>query len=254
MKKFIEKMVRLFSRYKPQQNNMETEISIPVADTYPGTSLPPANGQKPSTYGLFWKEHDGGLEWYTWMYNGRIDQHQCFQQWFDYINNSEPVLSVLELGCGFAVGYADFFEDIRYVGTDLAETAITWCKKNRHNEKHDYVAIDFITEKFDEKFDLVFSQGTIDNTYDINGFIKAAIAASRRWIFITAYRGFFPGLQEHRYSWNGQHGCYYNDISPHQVYKLLEAEGCSDITIVPSHTGRQDIPFETLIVARVKHE
>ncbi len=253
MKKFVQRLARAFSRYIFKQK-MEIEPAELSAEFCSGASLPTAVGIKPSTYGAFWKEHDGGLEWYTWMYNSRIDQHECLQQWFRYVNNSEPVRSVLDFGCGFAVGYADFFKDIRYVGADLAETAIAWCKKNRLNEKHDYVAIDFMTEKFDEKFDLVFSQGTIDNTYDIDGFIKAAIAASQRWIFITAYRGFFPDLQEHRYSWNDQHGCYYNDISPYQVYELLKAEGCSDITIAPSHTGRPDIPFETLIIARVKHE
>jgi SAM-dependent methyltransferase len=225
-----------------------------ATETSPEMSLPAAIGQKPSTYGAFWKEHDGGLDWYTWMYNSRIDQHQCFQQWFQYVNHLEPVQSVLEFGCGFAVGYADFFKDIHYIGTDIAETAITWCKKNRQNKKHHYYAVDFITEKFEEKFDVVFSQGTIDNTYDINGFIKSAMTASRRWIYVTAYRGFFPDLQEHRYSWNEKQGCYYNDISPSQVYTLLKAEGCLDIAVVPSHTGRQDIPFETLIIARVVHE
>jgi hypothetical protein len=252
MRTFLLKLVQAFSVHKSQQK-LETLNPNSVAET-PDASLPVSLGEKPPTYGVFWKEHDGGLEWYTWMYNSRIDQHQCFQEWFHYANSLESIRSVLECGCGFAVGYADFFKDIRYVGMDLAETAIAWCKKNRLNAKHDYVARDSIAENFDEKFDLVFSQGTIDNTYDINGFIKSAIAASRRWIFITAYRGFFPDLLEHRYSWNDQHGCFYNDISPYQVYKLLKAEGCSDINIVPSHTGRQDIPFETLIIARVKHE
>ena len=204
----------------------------------------------PSDYGSFWKSHDGGLEWYTWMYDGRLDQHQLFEQWFQVVNYIDPIHSVLEFGCGLAVGYADFFKDIRYVGTDIAEQLISWCQTNRQYPNHDYVTCDFIQHRFEEKFDIVFSQGTIDNVYDMDAFLHAAVASSRRWIYITAYRGFFPELSDHIYTWSEKHGCNYNDISPKQAYQTLVDCGCQDIMILPSFTGRENISFETLIIAR----
>ena len=142
-------------------------------------------------------------------------------------------------------------DDREYVGIDIAEQCVAWCRANRPRPRHEYWAGDFIQTKWPRRFDLVFSQGTIDTTYDMDAFLRSAAAASQRWLYITAYRGFFPGLTEHRYSWSPEHGCFYNDLSPLQAYRTLQQAGCRDIAIVPSHTGRADIPFETLIVARV---
>jgi SAM-dependent methyltransferase len=205
----------------------------------------------PPRFGAFWKEHDGGLDWYTSMFEGRIDQHLVFQRWFDFVNRFEPISSVLELGCGLGVGYADFFKDFRYVGVDLADQLIDWCRENRRNPKHEYWKCDFITEQFEERFDLVFSQGTIDNTYDMDAFLRATVGASKNWIYITAYRGFFSELSEHEYEWCEDQGVYYNNISPHKVYQTLKQCGCRNIMILPSYTGREELPFETVIVARV---
>lgn len=241
-----------------KQRFNHTREAFPASINNPANSfiaskdkLPVPIGEKPPSYGAFWKENTGGLEWYTWMYNSRLDQHLAFQSWFNFISRLEPVTSVLELGCGLAVGYAEFFEDIHYVGTDISEKEIAWCKNNRTNPKHEYIACDFIKNDFRKVFDVVFSQGTIDNTYDMDGFIEAAVAASKRWIYLTAYRGFFPHLTEHQYSWNEDHGCYYNDISPIKAYQVLQSCGCTDIAVIPSYTGRENVKCETLLIARV---
>ena len=106
--------------------------------------------------------------------------------------------SVLEIGCGLAVGYAYFFKDLRYAGDDVTTQLIEWCRANRENSRHQYIANDFIADPPREKFDLVFSQGTIDNTYDMDAFLGAMVAATRRWIYVTAYRGIFSELTKHR--------------------------------------------------------
>jgi SAM-dependent methyltransferase len=206
---------------------------------------------RPDEYGRVWKRHQGGLDWYTWMYQGRAEQHRCLQQWFAATTRREPIASVLEMGCGLGVGYADFFAQLRYVGADLSGKEIEWCRENRRNPRHEYVACDFIEAPFPERFDLVFSQGTIDNTYDMDAFLRAAVAASTRWVYVTAYRGFFPDLDEHVYRWNEGDGCYYNDLSAGRATATLRESGCREVAVVPSFTGRAEIPFETLILGRV---
>ena len=206
--------------------------------------------QRPEAYASFWKQHDGGLPWYTWMYDSRRDQHEAFERWLDAVERIGAVRSVVEFGCGMAVGYADLFADREYVGIDIAEQCVHWCKSQRHNPRHDYWAGDFIRSDWPRRFDLVLSQGTIDNTYDMDAFLKSAAAASSGWIYITAYRGFFPRLLDHQYEWSPDHGCYYNNLSPARAYATLRASGCTDVAILPSRTGRTEIPFETLIVAR----
>ena len=77
---------------------------------------------------------------------------------------------------------------------------------------------------------------------------------SKKWIYLTCYRGWFPELEEHKYYWNEEHGCYYNDISPRQLRHTLKSIGCKDIIICPLEMERKDIPYETLIIARVPDE
>jgi hypothetical protein len=184
------------------------------------------------------------------MYEGRIRSHEAFREWFRFVDALDPIRSVLEFGCGMAVGYADFFHDRRYVGADLVEASIDWCRAQRRNPRHEYRCCDFISAPPTGEFDLVFSQGTIDNTYDMDAFLAAGLQRTRRWLYVTAYRGFFPTLPEHVYTWHEEHGCYYNDISPVRAYGTLKGLGCIDVSVLPFYTGRDDIPVETLIVAK----
>jgi len=214
----------------------------------------PGDSAPLSEYGAVWKDHPGGLEWYEEIYRGREDQHRVFQEWAKALQYSEKITSVCEFGCGLGVGYADFFRTVRYMGLDISEKNISWCREHRANPLHEYLTCDFITDPPGEKFDLVFSQATIDNTYDMDAFLQSAANTAGGWLFITAYRGYFPELSEHRYTYSDEHKCYYNDIAPAQARLTLEACGCTDIAILPSFTGRADIPFETLVLARTGRE
>ena len=200
-------------------------------------------------FGRFWKTHEGSNEWYTWMYNYRILQHLAFQKWFQYIRRVEDVATVADFGCGTGVGYPEFFKDYRFVGIDLAPNVIDWCKRHNSNPAHEYRSLEFIKDPPNKEFDLVFSHGTIDNVYDMNEFLVSATRSARKWIYVTAYRGFFPCLTRHRYDFNADERVYYNDISPSEAYCTLRDAGCRDIAVYPSATGREDIPFETVIVA-----
>ncbi len=207
---------------------------------------------RPGGFGDWWRAHDGGLEWYTWMYESRIEVHRAVFEWVRAKDCLEdPIDSIADFGCGLGVGYADEFASKRYIGVDLSEKNIRWCRENRKNERHEYHCLDFIAEPLDQPVDLVISGGTIDNSYDIDAFLTAMVRASRKWICATLYRGWFPDLVEHRYQWSEEHKCFYNDASPRRIRQTLTDLGCREINIYPILTGRSDIPFETWVSARV---
>jgi SAM-dependent methyltransferase len=207
---------------------------------------------RPPNYGEWWRRNKGGLDWYTWMFNGRRPAHEDLLRFVREMDEKVGRLcSVLDVGCGLAVGYADAFPDRRYVGLDLSEKEITWCRAHRANSRHEYVCSDVITDPPAERFDIVFSQGTIDNSYDMDAHLRALVACSKGWIYVTAYRGWFPDLSEHRYVWDETTTCFYNDISPSETRKVLEGLGCTDVRIEPLRMDSSEIPFETRMTARV---
>ena len=102
--------------------------------------------------------------------------------------------------------------------------------------------------KNNSKYDLVFSQGTIDNCYDMNRYIINMINLSKKYVYITAYRGWFPKLDEHQYSWNDDHKCCYNNLSVKEITKLLKRIKKIKFFINPLNTNRKDITKETKII------
>jgi len=207
---------------------------------------------KPKDYGKWWQDHRGGLDWYTWMYNGRLQMHKDLVAWVTARENQgDTIRSIADFGCGMGVGYCDDFADKEYIGIDLSEHNIRWCKENRKNRKHKYYCRDFIAEPLEWKVDLAFSSGTVDNSYDIDASLNSLVRSSRKWIYVTFYRGWFPDLAEHIYSWSHEHLCFYNDASARRIRQTLLSVGCSEIIVEPVATGREDIPFETRVIAHV---
>ena len=212
----------------------------------------PAIRWRPRDYGRVWRERKADPEWYEWMYGGRRRMHEELLAWISAKDGSgEAIESVMDFGCGVGVGYCEALSDKRYIGVDLSPGNIAWCTEHRLNTRHRYVCIDFITESVGESADLVFSSGTIDNAYDADAYLAAMVRHAKKWVSLTCYRGWFPDLDEHRYSYNAEHGCFYNDLSPARLTHTLESLGCSEIRIAPLATGNREIPFETWITARV---
>ena len=207
---------------------------------------------KPKDYGQWWQNHRGGLDWYTWMYNGRLKMHKDLVGWVEARESQgDKITSIADFGCGLGVGYCDDFAGKEYIGIDLSAHNIQWCQKNRKNPKHKYCCRDFIAEPLKQKVDLAFSSGTIDNGYDINASLESMVRSSGKWIYLTFYRGWFPDLEEHIYTWSDEHLCFYSDASAGRIRQTLLNLGCSSIIIEPVATGREDIPFETRVIAHV---
>jgi SAM-dependent methyltransferase len=224
-------------------NNIAKEIMVQL-----GYQKDDATLWKPKEYGKIWNDTQKDLDWYQWMFNHRALTHQELLSW---INSDESIESIADIGCGFGVGYSEQLADRQYVGIDISEHNINWCKSHRQNLKHKYYVMDIMNCSSDEKYDLVFSSGTIDNCYDIDGYLKAMVKLSKKWIYVNCYRGWFQDLQEHQYQWNKEHGCFYNKVSPQRVKELLHNLGCKHIEIYPIKTEHGEIPYETVIRASV---
>ena len=90
------------------------------------------------------------------------------------------------------------------------------------------MAGDFLKIDFSKKFDLVFSHAVVDHVYDMDSFILKIINLSKKYSYITAYRGFFPELKKHKINWNNEDGSYYNDLSIPQIKKIFKENGIDE--------------------------
>ncbi len=209
----------------------------------------PRTRWRPNDFGSTWKDRPDIPGWYEWMFETRRSQHDHL---LAFIRTRPELKRIVDVGCGIGAGYHEWLADHDYIGLDLSSTNIEWCRSHRRAARHRYACLDHAVTDPDatQVGDLVFSQGTIDNAWDVDEFLAGMVRWSAGLIYATCYRGWFPELAEHRYRWDDQHGCFYNDISPHRVRRTLEALGCSDIEIRPV-TGKGLPCRETLITARV---
>lgn len=208
------------------------------------------SGVKPSNYGEWWNTNAKEVAWYQDIHDARASIHEAFMRWFaEHDRLDDPIRSVLEIGCGRGVRYPALFADRRYVGYDISRKEIEWCRTNLSNPRHEYILGDFIADGIGQRFDLVFAHAVIDHVYDVDAFLRAALRATNRWVYLTAYRGWFPDLREHRYSWSDQDTCFFNDLSPTRVQGLLTALGCRSVRVAPSEAVIQPAGRETVVIA-----
>lgn len=204
---------------------------------------------KPESYGTWWNTNGAGLDWYQMIYGFRKQVHDYFTEW---VNARQDIQSVLEIGCGRAYPYSNIFAEYRYTGCDISQKEIDACHQYE-NPLHSYFCIDFLGEtSLPEKYDLVFSHAVIDHVYDISLFLKRAAAASRKYIFLTAYRGWFPELDYHNYEWDESATCYQNRVSPREAAAILKSKGCVEVRVLPLECNNvhDAISHETAIIAQ----
>lgn len=204
---------------------------------------------QPKNFGEGWiKQKGADNEWFELMYQNRKYAHDDL---IDFVReHNDEIESIADFGCGTAVGYSDAFKDKQFIGIDISEENIKWCMEHRKYPKHMYICQDFIRDSLNTKVDLVFSSGTIDNSYDVKAYLKSMITSSKKYISFTLYRGWFPSLDTIRYHYNPD-GYFYNDIGMSVIKKYLHELGCKEITITPLETGKDDTIYETKVVAHV---
>jgi len=201
-----------------------------------------------SSYGKTWQKKEGNEQndWYNQMHESHKIQHQDFIQ---YLKTRKNLETVLEVGCGtgvYPIKLKELFANIKYTGIDISETAIKQCKKNSSFE---FIAGDFIKLDISRKFDLIFSHAVVDHVYDMDEFVAKIVNLTKKYAYITAYRGFFPDLKKHKMNWNNEDGSFYNDFSIIQINKKLKEMGLNEFDIrslkVDDKNNNQD--YQTII-------
>jgi SAM-dependent methyltransferase len=169
------------------------------------------------TYGSEWK--DANDEWYKKIHDSNYLIHEDFIRYFN--KRKSQIKTILEIGCGtgiYPVKNKEIFKTSQYLGIDISQDAIDFCKKN---SPYKFRCGDFIKMDLKEKFDLVFSHAVIDHVYDIDTFLKRIVNATTKFAFVNSYRGYFPDLKEHKMKWRDDQACYFNDVSITQLKQVL---------------------------------
>lgn len=203
---------------------------------------------KPAGFGDWWRE-DSTVDptWYAGIYDYRATSHAMFKTWYATIR--DEVSSIIDVGSGIGHGYVDHFADKGFVGIDLSSNAVQWSEERKLNDKHEFICADILQDKVNKRGDLVFSQATIDNVYDVDAFVREMAKMSDRYVYITNYRGYFGEMSDHRYLWDKKFRVLFNDVSVKKICGILRSEGFATVTAFPIETGREDIPVESIIVA-----
>jgi hypothetical protein len=205
---------------------------------------------RPKTYGQWWNGNEHGLEWYQQIHAVRTKVHDGFVAWFEAEHARTPFRSVMEVGCGRAYPYAEFFAHLPYTGVDISSKEIDWCRQHYRGGQHRFWCGDVLLEAPDHRADLVFSHAVIDHVWDINRFLARLVALADRAVYVTAFRGWFPDLATHRYQWLDGYDCYNNDVSVPETRRVLEGLGCRRFEVFPAQVDNaaDKIDRETVIV------
>ena len=197
-----------------------------------------------SEYGKTWQNRDD--EWYSKLFSATPIFHENFIQ---FLKSKNDVKSVLEIGCGsgiYPIRYKELFSGIQYAGIDISPSAIEFCKKKSDFE---FICGDLLKMNLEKKYDLVFSQSVIDHVYDVDLFITKIANATKKYAYVSSYRGYFPELKKHKMEWRDNDGCYYNDVSVSKLRIALLESGLKEdeFQIRAQETGQKGLETGTII-------
>jgi SAM-dependent methyltransferase len=209
--------------------------------------------EKPANYGTWWNTNELDQDWYRSIYDVRPRAHEAFLDWFgSIIRQGERITSILEVGCGRGLPYARLFAGHGYVGCDISEKEIAYCQATHPQGNEGFFVADAIENDLHGPYDLVFSHAVIDHVYDADRFLRKLVQASCAWLYVSAYRGWYPGTSQHMYTWYEPTTCFMNDLSPDRTAESLIEAGSRQVAVFPHFVGNRtdSISWETVAIAR----
>lgn len=200
-------------------------------------------------YGKLWYQDNS--KWYEEIHNSNYLLHENFKE---YIKSKSDVKTILEVGCGsgiYPIKNKDLFEGKIYTGLDISPDAIEQCKQQSNFE---FICGDIIKMNIDKKYDLVFSHAVIDHVYDIDNFVTKLLDATKKYLYLNSYRGYFTEIQKHKQNWFENEGIYYNDVSVPQIEKLLLNYGLKkdEFVIRSQKSGQKGQNVDTQLVVEIE--
>lgn len=200
-------------------------------------------------YGQWWMSNEVTHAFFEEIYKDRIYQHRAFEAWAEPLLKRETIATVLEVACGHGIGYADFFKNIAYTGMDISPKEIAWCKEHHNNPRHQWLCEDFILSNDAQKYDLVFCQGSIENVYDMDAFIRKMALVAKKYVYLAGFLGYNDSCLEHSYVWNERYTSYSNIFSLRHAKEVLLACGFSRVSFKRIATNKEGNPYESILIA-----
>lgn len=209
----------------------------------------PAEARYTPDYGQWWMGQEVSHDFFEQIYQDRLYQHQAFYEWAKPMLEAGKIDSVLDIGCGHGIGYAEFFADVSYTGMDISAKETDWCRDHYANPRHTWACGDFIRAGAATQYDLVICQGTIENMYDMDALIRRMCACAKRYVYLASFLGFHDEIDSHQYVWIDAYKSYSNLLSIPRVQSVLQDCGfrCTEIRKVA--TNKAYNPFESIIIA-----
>ena len=167
-----------------------------------------------------------------------------------FLKTHNDIQSVLEIGCStgiFPIKYNEYFSDKQYIGLDISQKCIDYCKEH---SSFDFMCEDFIKKDIQDTWDLVFAFDVIDHVYDVELFIKNLVKATKKHAYVAAYYGYFPELEKHSRKWDDKDGIYFNSLSVNNLKENLRENGLTDeeFVIRPQIQGFGDVIHKETII------
>lgn len=180
--------------------------------------------KKPTNFGTYWERDHADFEWFKWMHNSRQESHDVFLEWLTSVQHE--LTDVLEVGCGAGVYYprellSQGLMDA-YIGLDVARSTIASAQKFNADVANASFVIGDVRDVSIPSTSLVFSQGTADNDFDLEGFIQRCCKLSSRYVYLVFYRPFVSD-SDHRRQWVEGDQTVYCDVSASRLEGFLDA-------------------------------
>jgi ubiquinone/menaquinone biosynthesis C-methylase UbiE len=167
--------------------------------------------------------------WYVDLFNHCSNLNSDF---IEFLKTKNDVNTILEIGCGtgvYPIHFKNLFKNKTYTGFDVSVSGILHCIQ--HSD-FAFMCGNFLEVDFNNKFDLVFSHAVIDHVKDINLFLTKAAKISKKYVYISAFNGFYPELSKNKVIPDKKHSSYINKISPVETKEILIKNGLKEEEII----------------------
>jgi len=185
-------------------------------------------------------------EWYKWTHEEAQAMHGIFLTWV--ASKASHIQSVVEIGCGLHDFYEGRFLEMgaTYIGIDHDRQVVIQRLKGARSWRSGFIHVDMMDETLIElpKADLVFSRATIDHVSDPDRFMRLAIEAAERYVYIMTYRPPLLDEDQHRIE-HGTDGYCYNDLSMRRIEEVIGEFETKSHQLHVMNTGRPEPEIQT---------
>lgn len=208
---------------------------------------------EPQTFGELWRAPSADRNWYRWMHDSRPESARYMHEWM-----SEEVTdgsSFLEVGCGAGIHFPAWithtFPNSSYTGVDLSASAIRSARVNSAGPRISYEAVAVSEVLGHERFDVVFSQATVDNVPDMDAFVHDMIRLAREWVVLSCFRDTITD-PEHEYDYVAGSGYFSNRLSLPAFDRLMQTFPSCEWRIVRVHADVSGVDEAHIIIRKAR--